>query len=170
LGERKDELGGSEFYNVLGHVGANVPRVDLEKAKNEIYAVIDAINEGLIESAHDISEGGLLITLAEMTMPNPHTGGGNLGLRADITQTGTDDLKVYQKAFSETGGFVVEVKPENTDAFKKQMEKYRVNPIPLGEVTADPGFEISHDGEPLITQFLSALQETWLGSLAEKLK
>ncbi len=170
IGERKNELGGSEFYRLLGHVGANVPTVDFEQAKKEIYTVIDAVDKGLIQSAHDISEGGLLITLAEMTMPHDRIGGGKLGLRAEIASTGLDDLKPYQKAFSETGGFVVEVKHDDVEKFKTLCEKGGIKPIFLGQVTSDPAFEVTHNGEPLITQFLQNIQEVWMESLAKKLK
>ncbi len=170
IGERKNELGGSEFYRIMDHLGANVPKVDFEQARKEIYTVIDAINEGLIQSAHDISEGGLLVTLAEMTMPHDRIGGGKLGVRAEIASTGSADLKPFQKAFSETGGFVVEVKHDDVESFKALCEKGDVTPIFLGEVTSDPAFEITHDGKPLITQFLQNIQESWIGSLAKKLK
>ncbi|MBU0727695.1 phosphoribosylformylglycinamidine synthase subunit PurL, partial [Patescibacteria group bacterium] len=114
IGDRKDELGGSEFYNLLGHLGKNVPEIDFKQAQNEIYSVIDGVDEGVIESCHDISEGGLLITLAEMTMPHPRNGGGELGIKINISGVG-EGLKSYQKLFAETGGFVVEVKPENIE-------------------------------------------------------
>ncbi|MBU0578219.1 phosphoribosylformylglycinamidine synthase subunit PurL [Patescibacteria group bacterium] len=168
LGDRKDELGGSEFYHLLGHLGANVPQADFEQAKNEIYTVIDAIDSGLLESCHDISEGGLLVTLAEMTMPHPRFGGGELGLDIDLSETGKD-LKTYQKAFAETGGFAVEVKPENVDKFKEICENYNLTPINLGTVIADSTFTVK-DGDQVISQPLSKLQDTWLNSLAKELK
>ncbi|MBU1017501.1 phosphoribosylformylglycinamidine synthase subunit PurL [Patescibacteria group bacterium] len=170
IGERKNELGGSEFYRLLGELGANVPTVDFEQAKKEIYTVIDAIDEGLVQSAHDISEGGLAVTLAEMAMPHDRIGGGKLGMRAEIANTGSSDLKPFQKAFSETGGFVVEVKHDDVEKFKALCEKGGVKPIFLGEVTSEPAFEITHNGEPFITQFLQNIQASWMESLAKKLK
>ena len=170
LGERKDELGGSEFYRLLGHLGANVPKPDFKQAKNEIYAVIDAIDAGVIQSAHDISEGGLLVTLAEMTMPHARIGGGNVGVKVDIRKAGASDLPAYKKAFSETGGFVAEVKPEDAETFKKICKEYNVNPILLGEVTSEPVFEIKYDGKLFVTQSLQNIQDAWTDSLAKKLK
>ena len=170
LSERKDELGGSEFYRILGHLGANVPKVDFEQAKNEIYTVIDGIDAGFIKSAHDISEGGLLVALAEMTMPHARTGGGKLGVRVDISKTGSAKLQAFKKAFSETGGFVVEVALKEVEAFKKLCKKHDISPIFLGEVTPEPAFEVRHNGKPLIIQFLDNLKDAWMGSLARKLK
>jgi len=169
LGDRKNELGASEFYNMLGHLGANVPQADFGQAKNEIYTVIDAIDGGLLESCHDISEGGLLVTLAEMTMPHPRFGSGNLGVSVSLSKVGKN-LKTYQKAFSETGGFVVEVKPKNVAKFRKICKNYSLSPIELGEVTSDAGFMITDEGKEVVFQSVSTLQDVWLNSLYKQLK
>lgn len=168
MGNRKDELGGGEFYNLLGHLGKNVPEVDFKQAQNEIYAVIDGIDEGVIESCHDISEGGLLITLSEMTMPHPRNGGGDLGMKIDLSGVG-EELKTYQKLFSETGGFVCEVKPENIEKFETICEKYSSNIIEIGEVIGDSNFVVT-DGDEVVNKPLSELQDAWLNSLSKQLK
>ena len=54
--------------------------------------------------------------------------------------------------------------------FKETCMKNQLDPILLGEVTADPGFTVNHDGESVIVQFVSNLEEAWLNGLAEKLK
>ena len=170
IGERKNELGGSEFYRLLGHIGANIPQIDFPQAQSEIYTIIDAIDDGLLESCHDISEGGLLVTLAEMTMPNPRHGGGELGVKIDLKSTGSSELQPYQKAFSQTGGFAVEVKPENIEAFKNICQKYNIQPIELGQVTSEPQFIIIDGEVSVVSQPLSALQDVWMNSLAKELK
>jgi len=101
-------------------------------------------------------------------MPNPHHEGGKLGIRADIGKTGASKLPAFKKAFSETGGFVVEVSDEK--GFKKICERYNIKPIHLGEATPDPAFEIRNNGNPLVIQFLDNIREAWMGSLAKKLK
>lgn len=169
LGDRKNELGASEFYELLGYLGKNVPQEDFEQATKEIYSVIDGVDNGLIESCHDISEGGLLVTLAEMTMPHPRKGGGKLGLKADLSEIGKG-LKSFQKLFSQTGGFVCEVKPENVEKFKEICDNNSLSMIELGEVIAESNFVITDDGKEIISQSLSILQEAWLESLAKKLK
>ena len=169
LGDRKDELGGSEFYHLLGHLGAKVPKIDFKQAQNEIYTVIDGIDEGSIVSAHDISEGGLLIALAEMTMPHQRNGGGKLGVKADISSCG-EGLKSYQKAFSETGGFVVEVPKEKTEDFGKLCERNNVKPLYIGVVVSDSSFEVTDGDKTIISQPLARLQDAWLNSLKNYLK
>jgi phosphoribosylformylglycinamidine (FGAM) synthase-like enzyme len=169
LGDRRNELGASEFYHLLGHLGANVPTVDFKQAQGEIYSVIDGIDQGVIVSAHDISEGGLLVALAEMTMPHQRNGGGKLGVKADLSGCG-EGLKSYQKAFSETGGFILEIPAEKLDDFKGICEQNQVEPLYLGEVVSDPSFQITDGDTPLVSQSLAVLQDAWLNSLSKYLK
>jgi phosphoribosylformylglycinamidine synthase len=170
IGPRKNELGASEFYKMLGHVGANVPEIDFAQAKNEIFTVIDAIDAETIAACHDISEGGLLCAIAEMTMPHDRTDGGKMGVTLDITAAGPQGMPTYQKAFSQTGGFVCEVKADKVDVFGRICAKYGVAPIPVGSVTKEASFEVRDGQETVITQPLKVLQEAWLTGLAERLK
>jgi phosphoribosylformylglycinamidine synthase II len=69
LGEPSDELGGSEYLSrIHGVVAGAPPRSDLDRERAVIDALLDAIRGRLIHSAHDCSEGGLAIALAECTI------------------------------------------------------------------------------------------------------
>jgi phosphoribosylformylglycinamidine synthase len=103
VGERKDECGGSVYYSLFNELGANVPQPDLDKIASQIHGVIDAIQLGLVLSAHDISEGGVAVALAEMSFKN------EIGFNIQIPGDLADDKKL----FSETGGFILEVANEN---------------------------------------------------------
>ncbi|MFH1576940.1 MAG: phosphoribosylformylglycinamidine synthase subunit PurL [Candidatus Margulisiibacteriota bacterium] len=71
LGETKEELGGSEYLKVVyGKVAGDAPELDLEKEKALQRTVYDAIQQSLINSAHDCSEGGLAVALAECCISN----------------------------------------------------------------------------------------------------
>lgn len=66
LGVTRDELDGSVWADVVhGHLGGLPPRVDLAAEKNLAGLLAAAASDGLVTSAHDLSEGGLLATLAE---------------------------------------------------------------------------------------------------------
>ena len=66
LGETKDELGGSEFLKTIFGVKAGLPpRLDLDRAKLLIDLLLALAQEGVLKSAHDCSEGGLAVALAE---------------------------------------------------------------------------------------------------------
>ena len=77
LGETYDELGGSEFYQLDNTLGANVPRVRFEEAKALYVLVGEANEQQLIQSCHDLSDGGFAVALAECTF-------GRDGLGADL--------------------------------------------------------------------------------------
>ncbi len=153
IGERKNELGGSEYYRLLGHLGANVPKPDFATVRAELKAVIAGIDQGLIVAAHDISEGGLAITLVEMMAGG--RGKGELGCSIKLPGTLRPDLEL----FSETGGFVVEVK--DPEAFKALYPAA----IELGQVTEEPKFII----QELIDLPLNDLKNTWLTGLRNTL-
>ena len=90
IGPRFDELGGSEYYRtVFQETGANVPVVRFDLERSMIYAVIDAIDEGLLAAAHDISNGGLAASICEMALVRPASFGVDLNL--DQVQGGDGD-------------------------------------------------------------------------------
>ena len=113
IGDRKDELGGSVYYDMNNEIGAVVPIIDFEKERNMIYAVIDAINAGLLLSCHDISDGGLATTVSEMILGGDADG--NIGAEIDL---GFTDLRADKALFSETSGFIFEVEEKSTEKLK----------------------------------------------------
>jgi phosphoribosylformylglycinamidine synthase subunit II (EC 6.3.5.3) len=67
LGLTKNELGGSEYADALGVCGA-VPQVDAVSARIRYERMFEAIQAGLITAAHDVSDGGLAVAVAEMAL------------------------------------------------------------------------------------------------------
>ncbi|NOX37118.1 MAG: phosphoribosylformylglycinamidine synthase subunit PurL [Calditrichaeota bacterium] len=73
IGETRPEIGGSEFLKeVYQKVTGDVPALDLAQEKAVQQAVLGAIREGLVASAHDLSDGGLAVALAECCILNPN--------------------------------------------------------------------------------------------------
>jgi phosphoribosylformylglycinamidine synthase len=153
-GERRDELGGSVFYSLHDELGANVPQPNLEEVKNQIFALTDCVNEGLVLSCHDIADGGVASTLAEMTFGN--------GIGCDITIN--SDLPTDKILFSETGGFILEVSPENADAVLSNFSKYESNVFQIG-TTGSNTIQINR----VVDIVVSDAKETWANGLREKL-
>ena len=165
LGERKDELGGSEYYRQLGHLGANVPQPDLKVVQAELRTVIDAIAEKMVLAAHDISDGGLAVALAEMMAGG--RGLGEFGVNVDITALGT--LRTDKKLFSETGGFVLEVAEDREQDFLKLCTDHQIQPLLLGVVTAEQNFVITENNQPVLNLPKAQVVDTWLNGLRNKL-
>ena len=153
-GERRDELGGSVFYSLHDELGANVPQPNLEEVKNQIFALTDCINEDLVLSCHDIADGGVASTLAEMTFGN--------GIGCDITIN--SNLPTDKILFSETGGFVLEVSPENADAVISNFFKYESDVFQIG-TTGSNTIQINR----VVDMVISDAKKPWANGLREKL-
>lgn len=179
IGKRKNELGASEFYKILDKdfggtkdednnlLGANVPRAHFQEAQSQIYALTDMISAGLILSAHDISEGGLAISLAEMCMPHQKHPEANISMNINI-QDVKNNLESYQVLFSETPGFVLEVSLDNVEQVMSVFQESDVDVWNIGQTHDSESFTISDNSEEIINISLQKLQTTWMHGLREK--
>jgi phosphoribosylformylglycinamidine synthase len=104
LGEMGDELGGSEYLATIhGAVLGAPPKCDVEREKRTIDVLLEAIRSGAVTSAHDCSDGGIGIALAECCIANPEAESG-----ADIDLTSWAHLPNRILLFGETQGrFIV---------------------------------------------------------------
>ncbi|HEY3398882.1 MAG TPA: phosphoribosylformylglycinamidine synthase subunit PurL [Armatimonadota bacterium] len=175
LGPRKDELGGSAYYQVLNlGLGRNVPQVDWELESNMIFAVIDAIQAGHVAAAQDISDGGLLVAVSEMALGGHGKGrhGATLDVTAsDLVLPGTETfLRPDKWLFSESSGFVVECTPGHEAALLDLCARYNLQPLRLGEVSAEPTLEVKIDGQAQLQVSLDAMRDAWVNGLAKVLR
>ena len=111
LGETKDELGGSEYYDQHKQLGQNVPKVDGE-ANRKLYSFYGrAVRDRLIASAIAVNHGGLGVALAKTAIA------GQVGLDIDLSHI---NLRADKALYSESAGrIVVTVAPQNKKAFEK---------------------------------------------------
>jgi len=79
VGKTEKDMGGSLYYRLFGGLSAEVPDVDLEYLKDTGERMLKAMNEGLINAAHDISDGGLAVAITEMCL------GGDMGAEIDLS-------------------------------------------------------------------------------------
>ncbi|MEJ5285865.1 MAG: Phosphoribosylformylglycinamidine synthase, synthetase subunit [Candidatus Kapaibacterium sp.] len=130
IGENKnEELGGSEFLKIMFNlVTGNAPTIDLVLEKKLIEFLITSIQKGLITSAHDCSEGGLAICLAEMSVYS-----NNYGALIELDETPNVGL-----LFNESQGRVVVTVPEeNEQLLVHQLNKYNLPFKKIGVVVKD---------------------------------
>ena len=156
IGQRKDELGGSLYYNLFGELGVNVPSPDLNEVKDQIYAITDCIDNKLIESCHDISDGGIAVALSEMTFEN------NIGCSVNIPGI----LPVEKLLFSETGGFVIEVEDSKTKNVNEIFNKHNINLDLIGETCKDQKLVVNN----AINMEVEEMKSLWTNGLREKIK
>ncbi|MDO9097681.1 MAG: AIR synthase-related protein, partial [Candidatus Methanoperedens sp.] len=159
VGMTKDELGASEYFASLGFIGNDVPRVDAVSAKRQYIALEKAINEGLVASCHDCSDGGLGVALAESAFS------GELGMTIELTKVPVENIKRADTIlFSESQSrFVVTVAPDKVRRFEEIMR---------GNVFADVGVVTSRqeftvlDGEKVVLNAgIDELKEAWQRTL-----
>jgi len=156
LGMTENELGGSEYYDTLGYVGLNVPKVD-PGAVMPIYRVLaKAIRRRLVASAHGVYRGGLGVHLAMTIM------GGHLGMEVRLANLPTmeaerDDTLLFSES---AGRFIVTVAPENQDAFEDLFSGLPCACI--GTVTDTGQLNISgRAGEKIISMSVEKLKSAW---------
>jgi phosphoribosylformylglycinamidine synthase len=157
VGETKNELGGSHYYKIKDLLGTNVPQLDLKTAPKIAQKISTAIDKGLIVSCHDCSEGGLAVAFAEMAFA------GGLGIEADLRglPKSSDCLRVDRQLFSESNSrYIVEVEPENYDAFAKLMLNLPFGQI--GKVTQDKSLVVkAQDGKTVVNLDINTMKQAW---------
>ncbi len=132
-----------------------------------IWAVIDAIEAGHIAACQDISDGGVAVALAEMALGG--FGTGELGVTASITEETLDGLRPDKWLFTESSGFVMEVRAGHEQQVAEIFADHGLELLELGTVTSDPRFQISVADESLINLALDEAREAWTNGLAEAL-
>jgi len=139
LGETRAELGGSAFWEVLhDFVGGQPPLVDLDVARRFVDLLVAGAERGLFRSAHDCSQGGLGVALAEVAMGGPYQDAG-FGLDIDLT-THHLPLTTHQLLFSESHGrAVVTCAPERVSAVEALAREHGVPVHRVGTVGAAQG-------------------------------
>jgi phosphoribosylformylglycinamidine synthase len=127
IGRSRDDIASSEYlYSYHGIKASPAPYFDMDEEIQVQRILLSAIRKGLIASAHDVSDGGLFITLLESAMPN--------GLGFDITT----DAEVREDAFlfgESQSRVVVSVSPKLEVAFVDYIHKQQVPVTVLGHVT-----------------------------------
>ncbi|HTA28391.1 MAG TPA: phosphoribosylformylglycinamidine synthase subunit PurL [Bacteroidia bacterium] len=136
IGECQNDINSSEYlYSWHKVKGSPAPYFDLSEEYEVQFSVKELIQKGLLESAHDCSDGGLFVTLAESAMA------GKLGFDIDSDPNIRKDAFLFGEGQSRV---VVTVKPENEDAFMELMLDSSAEFSFLGVVD---GNEMIIDGE-----------------------
>ena len=151
IGKTYNELGASEFYRLFDELGANVPKVRKEDSKRIYDKVIEANQQNLIESNHDISDGGLAVALTESAF------GGGFGAETNLEKF--ENLTLNAILFAESHSrFVCSIKPENQKEFEKIFEG---DAILLGKVTFNQNLIVKSKNEEAINIEISKLRKAW---------
>src|SRR5690606_27284183 len=132
LGETKAELGGSEFQFVIhGVTEGRPPQIDLDQEKTLQDALLEAIRSGWIASAHDLSEGGLAVALAECCI----TGG--LGAEVALETDLRPDIALFSESQSRV---ILSVRPEHAE---EVLRHFRAKGVPAAGIGTVKGTNLA---------------------------
>ncbi|MEE8424975.1 MAG: AIR synthase-related protein, partial [Elusimicrobiota bacterium] len=161
VGWTSDEMGGSLYAEWSGKSETRVPRVELRSAKDALDSIFAAIQKDCILSAHNLSEGGLAVAVAEMAFS------GETGAHLDLYEI-TRTREVFDEVtllFSESPSrFLLEIDAEKEKAFLKMMKG--VPMARIGKTIANPVLRVvGLDGTTIMEEGLHELKTAWQGTL-----
>ena len=160
LGARGEALGGSVLADVFAIDAGDLPPLDYREANASIGAVVEAIRDGAVTAAHDISDGGIAACVAEMCLGGDASG--TVGARLTSPELWAPDVPTLAALFGETGGFVVEVPSERLARFEAICTAHGASAIAIGSTG---GATLHVNG--LCDVPLTRLAQAWVAPLRE---
>lgn len=162
VGETLEELGASEALTIVtGKDGGEVPYIDFIKEKALHEFLYEAASKKLLESAHDCSDGGFAVALAESAIQ------GNSGVKAWWNGSISTAAMLFGESQSRA---IISAKPEKVAEVQSLAEKYELPFLFVGEVVEEEWFSLNYNGEDVIDSSILKLSQIWRESLPCQLK
>ena len=153
VGRTKEEMGASLYYRTLGIECKNVPTTDFSSFIPRMEQLIQAIENGEVVACHDISNGGLALTIIEMAMSGT---GAEINLNSDLR----DDIELFSES---NGRWVVQVAPGFESKFEKRFD--------FAEKIGDVNDKIifNKNGEQIAKLQIDKVRKEWTNPIWERL-
>jgi phosphoribosylformylglycinamidine synthase subunit PurL len=163
------EFSSSEYSKTLaGIVSGEPPTIDLAAEKRLIDCLVAVASEGSVQSAHDISDGGIAVTLAESCFAT--VGAQHAAPVLGATAKLEDDGPAEHALFNERGArCVVSVSPTKLAAVLATARQYGVGARAIGKVHLGSALRIEHKGSAVVDSPLDSLRSIWANSLESTL-
>ncbi|HEX6502453.1 MAG TPA: phosphoribosylformylglycinamidine synthase subunit PurL [Terriglobales bacterium] len=160
--DAESEFGSSEYAKeILGALWGYPPELDLEKEAALQKAVVEIIQAGLVDAAHDCSEGGLAVTLAESAFPF------RVGMKVDVA---SEELPPEFVLFGEDAGrVVVSCDPAQVRRIQEVAARYGISADTIGE-TIPEKIEITLDGQIVVSTSVGELRDIYESALEKALR
>ena len=158
LGETKDELGGSEYYEYIHNfIGGLVPKVDVSESKKNMESVLSLISKNLIKIIHDCSKGGLAVGISELCIS------GKTG--CDIDLTTISEMPSEKTLFSESHSrYILVIEKKNLAAVKTLLSKNKCSFSEIGMFTGDQ-IIFKSNSKPILKLRVDKAENNYLNSL-----
>ncbi|HEX5734861.1 MAG TPA: phosphoribosylformylglycinamidine synthase subunit PurL [Blastocatellia bacterium] len=165
LGATGDDLGASEYaLATRGRIEGRVPQLDLELERRAQEACLKIIQAGLVESAHDVSDGGLAVAIAESCFSSYRRQG--VGCEVDLR----GDLSQAALLFAETPSrMLLSAVDGKVDQILKAATEANVRAAVIGRTGGDR-IRISVNGEPVIDRTVMEVEYQWRNALPSMLE
>jgi phosphoribosylformylglycinamidine synthase len=152
--QTEKELGGSEYYKYMKVEGGFVPKTDPVILQHCMKGLLACMKKKYVAACHDISEGGLIVCLAEMAI------GGDIGATIDVSKIG-NDLRTDFKLFSESNTrWVVEVRKGKDAEFEKLLKKEKALFTLLGKTNGNR-LVIQNNKKTVVNLGVNVLRDCW---------
>jgi phosphoribosylformylglycinamidine synthase subunit PurL len=160
--DAESEFGSSEYAKeILGALWGYPPELDIEKEATLQRALIDMIQAELVESAHDCADGGLAVALVECSLP--------AGVGVSVTLPKAQTALEYMLFAEDASRVVISCDPAHLPRIQQVAAEYGVFTDVLGETGSDK-FEISVDGQPVISATVAELRDAYEDALEKALR
>ena len=160
IGETKDELGGSEYYEYIHNlIGGSCPQVNFKHSKTIMDTILHLIDKNLVNCVHDCSKGGIAIAVSELCINN------QIGCVSSLEEIPGQKLKPDELLFSESHSrYILAVKQKN---IKKVTDLLEQKDVPFGIIGKFSGSSIvfKNKTKKIIDIRIDKAQEKWLNSL-----
>jgi phosphoribosylformylglycinamidine synthase subunit PurL len=160
--DAETEFGSSEYAKeILGTLWGYPPEIDLEKEAALQKAIINLIEDGLVESVHDCSDGGIAVALAEKTFPK------GMGARVKLASEGLPPA--FALFGEDPSRIVVSCDPAHLARIKEVAATHGVTAEKIGETILER-LEVTLDGKTVVSAAVSELNQAYEGALEASLK
>ena len=160
--DAESEFGSSEYAKeILGAVWGYPPELDLEREATLQRALITLIEAGIVESAHDCADGGLIVALVEAALP--------AGVGANLRLAKRKLAHEFRLFGEDASRVVLSCDPIHLPRIQEIAEEYGVIADVLGETGSDR-VEIAIDGQPAISASIDELRASYEGALEKALR
>lgn len=162
LGDTKNELGGSEYFEYIHKfIGGKCPVVNFVDSKKNMKSVLEIIQDKLVKSVHDCSKGGLAVAVSELCMTN------NVGCSVSLEKVPGESLPTDKILFSESHSrYLLTVEKNKLEHLKSILEKNNTSFEIIGNFGGN-SISFSNNSKPVIDLLVDKTQKVWLSSLEE---
>ena len=158
VGETKDELGGSEYYEYIHNfIGGIAPKVDFEESQKNMKSVLSLISKNLVKYAHDCSKGGLATAISELCMF------GKIGCEIDLPSTLSSEKMLFSESHSR---YLLVVDKNNLDEIKSLLSDHNCSFSELGIFSGDQ-IIFKSNSEPVLELRVDKAENNYLNSLGK---